>query len=273
MSKRMRLGAWVVALVAALAVVVGGIGFAFAASGDTPPHAKTIKDNKDGTYTVALNVTGDAEKKPSKANVIVIFDTSSSMNTATGNTEVTYTPTSSTGGWYYQDNLYGLIDGEYRQLTRTVTGNWLNQTYHFWYNGQEYTGQRYTRQESNQSRLQAAEEAVNGLAAALLEYNGKDGNPDDTIEMALVDFANTAEIAQQPTTDYDTFAAVVNRRDAGKTIAEPTGRPALGPPTTLISTTRIRPTSSSFPTVTPRSICRIQTTRSEAEVDKRTTTM
>lgn len=204
MSKRLRLGAWVVALVAALAVVVGGIGVAFAASGDTPPHAKTIKDNKDGTYTVALNVTGDAEKKPSKANVIVIFDTSSSMNTATGNTEVTYTPTSSTGGWYYQDNLYGLIDGEYRQLTRTV-GNWPNQTYHFWYNGQEYTGQRYTRQESNQSRLQAAEEAVNGLAAALLEYNGKDGNPDDTIEMALVDFANTAEIAQQPTTDYDTF--------------------------------------------------------------------
>ena len=210
MSKRLRLGAWVVALVAALAVVVGGIGVAFAAVGDTPPHAKTIKDNKDGTYTVALNVKGDAEKKPSKANVIVIFDTSSSMNTSTGNTEVTYTPTSSTNG-----TLYGYIDGEYHELTRTNTGSYWNPSYHFWYDGQEYTGQRYRRQQSNQSRLQAAEEAVNELAAALLEYNGKDGNPDDTIEMALVDFANMAEIAQEPTTDYDTFAAVVNSRDAG----------------------------------------------------------
>ena len=161
MSKRLRLGAWVVALVAALAVVVGGIGVAFAAVGDTPPHAKTIKDNKDGTYTVALNVKGDAEKKPSKANVIVIFDTSSSMNTSTGNTEVTYTPTSSTNG-----TLYGYIDGEYHELTRTNTGSYWNPSYHFWYDGQEYTGQRYRRQQSNQSRLQAAEEAVNELAAA-----------------------------------------------------------------------------------------------------------
>ncbi len=188
---------------------------AFAAEGDAPAHEKTLTVNPDGTYTIALNVKGDSEKQPSKANVIVVFDTSSSMNTATGNTEVTYTPTNSEGGWWYQDNLYGLIDGEYRLLTRTTTGNWPNQTYHFWYNNQEYTGQRYTRQSSNQSRLEAAEAAVNELAAALLAYNGQDGNPDDTIEIALVDFANMAEIAQEPTTDYDTFAATVNSRDAG----------------------------------------------------------
>ena len=188
---------------------------AFAAVGDVPAHSKTVKNNGDGTYTVSLDITGDAEKQPSKANVIVVFDTSSSMNTSTGNTEVTYTPTNSQGGWNYQNNLYGLIDGEYHVLSRTTTGNWPNQTYHFWYNGQEYTGQRYTRQTGNQSRLQAAEEAVNTLASALLDYNGKDGNPEDTIEMALVDFANTAVIAQAPTTDYDTFAATVNSRNAG----------------------------------------------------------
>jgi hypothetical protein len=37
-----------VALVAALAVVVGGIGVAFAAAGDVPPHSKNIANNGDG---------------------------------------------------------------------------------------------------------------------------------------------------------------------------------------------------------------------------------
>ena len=48
MSKRLRLGAWVVALVAALAVLVGGIGVAFANAGDVPPHSKNIANNGDG---------------------------------------------------------------------------------------------------------------------------------------------------------------------------------------------------------------------------------
>ncbi len=210
-----KLWTWALALVATFAVVLGLSTVAYAAAGDVPDHNKTLTDNHDGTYTISLDVTGDSEKKPNHVNVIVIFDTSSSMNTNTGNTEVTYTPTSDTGGWYYQNNLYGLIDGEYHQLTRTQTGNWPNITYHFWYNGQEYTGQRYTRQQGNQTRLQAAEEAVNSLASSLLAYNTQEGNDPDTVEMAFVDFANTAVIAQQPTTDYSTFEAVVNSRDAG----------------------------------------------------------
>ena len=126
----------------------GLITRASAAEETGPEHDKTLKVNNDGTYTIALNVKGDADKQPTKANVIVVFDTSSSMNTNTGNTETTYTQTDSTGGWNYQNNLYGLVNGEYVQLSRTSTGNWPNITYHFWYNnGQtEYTGQRYTRQ-------------------------------------------------------------------------------------------------------------------------------
>nr|MBQ4454067.1 VWA domain-containing protein [Clostridia bacterium] len=185
-----------------------------AAAGDPPAHSKTLTVNNDGTYTIALSVTGDSEKEPNKANVIVVFDTSSSMNTATGNTEITYTPTDSTGGFYYQDDLYGLINEEYVPLERQTSGNWPNITYTFWYDGTEYTGQRYSRQSANQSRLQAAEEAVNALAKALLAYNGGD-NPADTIQIALVDFANMAEIAQGPTTDYATFEAAVNSRNAG----------------------------------------------------------
>ncbi len=179
-----------------------------------PAHHKSIDSNGDGTHKLSLDVTGEAIKKAQKANVIVVFDTSSSMNSSTGNQTISYTPTNSTGGTFYQNDLYGLIDGNYVQLSRTSTGSWYNPTYHFWYNNTEYTGQRYTRQNANQSRLAAAKEATNSLASALLAHNGN-GNPNDTIEIALVDFANTAEIAQTPTTDYDTFAAKVNSRNAG----------------------------------------------------------
>ncbi len=177
-----------------------------AAANDVPDHDKILTINSDGTYTIALNVTGDSEKNIRKVNVIVVFDTSSSMNTRSGTSGVSYTPTDSTS-----TGLYGIVDDEFVPLTRG--GTYGNRT--FWYNGVQYTGQRYTRQDGNQSRLQAAESAVNELAHALLAYNSVEGNPEDTVEMAFVDFANTAVIAQSPTTSYDDFAEVVFSRDAG----------------------------------------------------------
>lgn len=174
---------------------------AVAAAGDTPEHAKLLQDNGDGTYKLLLSITGDAERIPTNANVIVVFDTSSSMNTSTGSSG--YTPTNSTS-----TGLYGLIDGEYVPLERR--GNQWNRT--FWYNDVQYTGQRYSYQ-ANTSRLVAAENAVNVLAESLLDNNTTE-NP-ETIEIAFIDFANTAVIAQQPTTDLAAFEAVVNSRSAG----------------------------------------------------------
>ncbi|MBQ2040610.1 MAG: Cna B-type domain-containing protein [Lachnospiraceae bacterium] len=55
--------------------------FAAAATGQVPPHSKTITDNHDGTYTISLDVVGDSEKQPNNVNVIVIFDRSGSMTT------------------------------------------------------------------------------------------------------------------------------------------------------------------------------------------------
>jgi hypothetical protein len=69
------------------------------------------------------------------------------------------------------------VDGEYVQLERRTGGSYWDPTYTFWYNGTQYTGQRYTRQAANQSRLEATQEAVNTLASSLLANNGKDGNP------------------------------------------------------------------------------------------------
>ena len=48
-----------------------------------PAVAKKLIDNGDGTYTLALSITGAAQsstsEKPKKANVILVLDTSSSM--------------------------------------------------------------------------------------------------------------------------------------------------------------------------------------------------
>ena len=56
-----------------------GISKVNAATGDTPQHAKNLIDNGDGTYKLALSITGEAEKKVTKTNVIVVFDRSGSM--------------------------------------------------------------------------------------------------------------------------------------------------------------------------------------------------
>ena len=238
------------------------------ASGDTPSHHKIVEKNGegpngDGTYKISLDVTGDAEKKAQKANVIVVFDSSSSMNYETGNTETTYTETTSTATnneYYGKENeeyfplrqeeaykaftgtpsgngtYYGYYNNQYVRVYynngryyRTRSYSWGGYNYSNQYNGTvyqreyhyykedntEYTGQRYIKEEGNQTRLQAAKKATNDLAKALLSNNGKNGNPNDTIQIALVDFANTAEVAQTPTTDYSSFETVVNNRDAG----------------------------------------------------------
>ena len=66
-----------------------------AAAGQTPAHSKSVTSNGDGTYTIELTVTGDAESESSVSgavNVIVVIDTSRSMilnNTTYGNSTVT----------------------------------------------------------------------------------------------------------------------------------------------------------------------------------------
>ncbi len=66
-----------------------------AAAGQTPAHSKSVTSNGDGTYTIELTVTGDAESETTvtgAVNVIVVIDTSRSMtsyNTTYNNSTVT----------------------------------------------------------------------------------------------------------------------------------------------------------------------------------------
>ena len=178
-------------------------------SDGTPLRSKTLKDNGDGTYTIALDVTGDSSKvQTTKANVIVIIDRSGSMGENTGNTEVTYTASNQTA-----ETMYGLVDGQYVLLTRRNTGSYYRPSYHYYYNNVEYTGQRYLRQQANQTRMDAAKDAANELAYSLLSKNGVDGAPNDLFEVALVSFSTSAS-SNNPTTTYSTFETQVNGLNA-----------------------------------------------------------
>ncbi|MBQ5953704.1 MAG: Cna B-type domain-containing protein, partial [Lachnospiraceae bacterium] len=173
-------------------------------AGDVPAHDKVLTVNDDGTYTIALNVTGDSEKQIQKVNVIVIVDRSNSMNSDSGTGA--YVSSTQNG-----TNMYGLVDGEYVQLTRTDNGYWANPryTYTVTSTGESYTGQRY-QYDATASRMEATRAAVDGLASTLLSYNGKDGNPDDTVEMALVSFATAARTDVAKTTSATEFTDAVN---------------------------------------------------------------
>ena len=208
MNKDLRIGRKFLCLVIALVMVMTLIprlpaSLAYAAVGDEPEHAKILQVNEDGTYKLALNVKGDSEKKVQHVNVIVIVDRSGSMNEQSGTGA--YVATNSTG-----TGLYGFVDGEYVPLTRQ--GGSGNRT--FWYNGVQYTGQRY-QYDYTATRLQATQAAVNGLANNLLSYNGKDDNPDDVVEMALVSFSTNARTDVAETTSPGTYTDAVNALTQG----------------------------------------------------------
>ncbi|MDD6512919.1 vWA domain-containing protein [Sharpea azabuensis] len=60
------------------------------------------------------------------------------------------------------------------------------------------------------TRLKAAKSAVNSVAETLLGKNGKNGAPNDLVEMGLVTFGSTAETRLSKTTSVSTFTNTVN---------------------------------------------------------------
>ncbi|MBQ1351485.1 MAG: hypothetical protein IIY71_02060, partial [Oscillospiraceae bacterium] len=82
---------------------------ASATVGQEPAHTKKVTQNADGTYTIALDVTGDSEKKIQKANVIVVLDASNSMySNNAGTTSVEYTASNATAA----NGMYGTLAEE-----------------------------------------------------------------------------------------------------------------------------------------------------------------
>ena len=85
MNKGRRIGRMALCLIVSFVMIMTLIprlpaNLAYAATGQTPPHTKTLTDNHDGTYTLSLDVVGESEKKPNNVNVTVILDVSGSMD-------------------------------------------------------------------------------------------------------------------------------------------------------------------------------------------------
>ncbi len=164
-----------------------------------PDTRKFLTDNKDGTYDLTLSVTGKsvASSGKTKANVVIVFDSSGSM----GYTEEIFTPTDDNSG-----DQYGLVNGRYKYLYRR-DGKWQ-----YW-NGwkfKNYTGTRYKYKEG--TRLEVAKQAVNSLAQTLLANNTKENN--DVIEIALIDFDTNVNSTTGKYIDYSSFTNQVNSIEA-----------------------------------------------------------
>ena len=168
-----------------------------------PDTSKTLTSRGDGTYDLTLSVTGKsvASSGKTKANVVIVFDSSGSMG------DPAYLYTETTGN---SRDQYGFVDGDYVEIWEDRDGN-------YYYKGDGlfsyvvYTGTRYTRT-SQGTRLKVAKQAVNSLAQTLLANNTKDN--DDAIEIALIDFATTVNSITDKLTTYPDFKEKVDEISA-----------------------------------------------------------
>ena len=218
---------------AAVVMIFGSLPMSFASvhaeepAGEAPKSLKTVHANGDGTYDITLEIEGVSSQKTdaTKANVVVVFDTSGSM----GQNATTYEYSPNTYG------NYGLVSGDYLPLSRWRTGafgtrycgevgNNYTGTVYTGDCSTVYSGTRYTRASVDHgTRIQVAKDAVNVLANQLLSQNDpSDEDLKDVVEMAFVDFATNVNATDGPTVDLDTFKgwvtnATVSTGDAAGT--------------------------------------------------------
>lgn len=190
-----------------------------------PTTEKKLEPAGDGTYTLSLSVTGkkNTSTENTKANVLVIYDTSNSMEDNVAIND--YLPTGGNNG------RYGLVDGKYVQLYyyknsilytgyRKITNGITTYENVFIDTGGNnytpYTGNRYNYY-GNGQRHYVSQAAVRELADALLSNNTSD--VPDMVEMALIEFdsiayrINGGQVSNpgSKTTSYSTFADWVNK--------------------------------------------------------------
>ena len=190
---------------------------------DAPVRSKTLKDNGDGTYTLTLSVTGKASSAThnTKANIVVIYDTSGSMKYPE--------PSTKYGRYGYSlTNGYSINTNNYEQLYYCSGTNWQGQCYSYSQVGDNdnhdtvytvdvygrytaYTGPRYSNKNATKTRSSVAETALKSLGNKLLTYNTTTG-VNDMVQIAFVDFStqvNSSTTHTTPTTNKDTFSSWV----------------------------------------------------------------
>ncbi len=204
----MRLKRKIFNIFAAIVMVFGSMPMTFFnayaegenSAGEVPINSKTVTPNGDGTYNITLSVTGkqNSETSVSKANVVVVFDTSNSMEYGTDCTLNNNYNNNSTG-------QYGLVGSDYIPLYRQ------NRAWRYGTGGTEYNGDHY-RCTSN--RLTVAQNATTNLISTLLANNNLEGADSDTVEISLVNFATSV----RGTTDWSTSETTLNNAVNGYSV-------------------------------------------------------
>ena len=201
------------------------------AAGDVPDHNKYLSDNGDGTYKLALNVTGSSTTitTSNTADIILVLDESTSMNQASGSDS---DAVANANGEYFRFHYYSATDPYYYfrvdDFSTTTTGNpnqgtgQLGGVYGVQNSnlaGQDIIGNTYGR-DSQQDRLlyqylygqrydvetreQVMYEAVQTLADELL-----DGT--DTVRISVVLFGSDVTRSVNWTTSSSTVMAGIDQ--------------------------------------------------------------
>lgn len=192
---------------------VAGGGAGNAVDLGAPEHSKVLTSNGDGTYDLTLSVTGksQASSEKTKANVIVVLDTSGSMDDPVGRFEYEAVDDSDSGSLF--KSRYGKVGDEYVRLYWTLVGGYWRTDFRKPISS-KYTGTVYKRV-GELDRLTAAKTAANGLADQLLASNSAD---DPAVRMALVTFSTKASVHDFSgvswTASADSFKAAVNSLSA-----------------------------------------------------------
>lgn len=153
---------------------------------DGPAVSKTITDNGDGTHTISLSVTGQASSttESTKANVVIVFDLSNSMDYYTENDKGGYGKIKNFYGKYQYVALYKK-DGDNNYVAINTADGYEGTLYREYWNGfTQYDGTRYAK------RLEVAQSATASLIDSLAA-NNKSAD-DDTVEISFMSFATTA---------------------------------------------------------------------------------
>lgn len=176
-------------------------------AGEAPYNLKTVTANGDGTYDIRIEIKGvsSEQNEATKANVVVVYDTSGSMN------EIATYKENATG-------RYGLVSNQYVNLYRRTNSGRCSLIENDSTSGTVYTDDRCnntysgtTRYEADSTRMDVAQTAVNTLAEQLLSQNDPNNNTfKDVVEMAFVGFATNVHTTYAPTTDLNTFKGWVN---------------------------------------------------------------
>ncbi|MDO4176743.1 MAG: FctA domain-containing protein, partial [Bacillota bacterium] len=189
--KNRRTGKFLLALIMSVAMIftMGISTSVFAADGSgsddiDPEVSKTLTPNGDGTYTLSLSVTGKTKEvtTKTKANVLIIMDTSGSMDFAAQD-ETGSKGSDGNGRSTFQ--LYKKVGNSYVEITDSekYTGTVYRRNNNKY---SEYTGTRFS---SSQKRINVARTATNDLIDSLAKNNA---TVNDTVEICFMTFDSTA---------------------------------------------------------------------------------